>query len=145
MHSVIEMGLDTQVGWVLKLNGPVIFDDHVLGCSLLQELSVIRTSIGEDVVVWSPSISGNFNVAEAMRLLVIADNANSPDWKNLIWNNRFPSKISIFHWLDCNRSIPVKDTLIRRHIISAHSSSFCVWCNSEPETVDHLLIHCSWS
>ncbi|XP_071711442.1 uncharacterized protein [Rutidosis leptorrhynchoides] len=140
-----EMGRGTQLGWILQLNGPLIFADYVSACNLYLALSNFHLSPGDDEIVWLPSVSGVFNVAEAMRFLVIMDNSHTLDWKILIWNNRVPSKISIFHWLACNRSIPVKDNLIRRHILPAHNSSLCVWCESEPETVEYLLLHCSWS
>ncbi|XP_071740368.1 uncharacterized protein [Rutidosis leptorrhynchoides] len=109
-------------------------------------LSSFHPSTGVDEVVWVPSATGIFSVPEAMRILVIADNSNLLDWKKkIVWNNRVPSKISIFHWLACNRCFPVKETLIRRQILRDHFSSLCIWCNLIPESVELLLLHRTWS
>ncbi|XP_071686940.1 uncharacterized protein [Rutidosis leptorrhynchoides] len=135
-----------QFSWNLNLYGPLIEFDSIYEAELKGLLSSFKLNDSvEDSVIWNPSTSGEFSVAEAIRIMVVSDNSQGTNWRKLIWNNRVPSKVSIFHWLACKKSIPVRDVLIRRHILPQNHSTLCVWCETEIETIEHLLLHCPWT
>ncbi|XP_071713556.1 uncharacterized protein [Rutidosis leptorrhynchoides] len=125
--------------------GPLTELDSMYEAELINLLAPFNLSTDDDVVMWTPSVTGDYSVAEGVRLLCASSDSQVINWKKLVWNNRVPSKVAIFHWLACKKSIPVRDILIRRHILSHSHSPLCGWCNPEVETIEHLLLHCSWS
>ncbi|XP_071712760.1 uncharacterized protein [Rutidosis leptorrhynchoides] len=134
-----------QSSWNLHLISPLTELDFLNAEELLFDLQDFYLKSSPNVVVWSPSYNGEYSVADAVRLLTVSGQACNIEWKKLIWNNRVSSKISIFHWLACKRSIPVRDILIRRHILPLNHPPMCTWCETEVETVDHLLLHYPWT
>ncbi|CAN1229732.1 hypothetical protein LINPERPRIM_LOCUS3181 [Linum perenne] len=59
-----------------------------------------------------------------------------------IWIHHVPSKIQCFLWMAFHGKIETIDNLQRRGF---QLPNRCVLCCSDVETIDHLLIHCSFS
>ncbi|XP_071709257.1 uncharacterized protein [Rutidosis leptorrhynchoides] len=135
-----------QTGWELLLSLPLPLYDSLKA----SDLQVLLTSYKlnehqEDLVMWVHDSKGVYNVADGIRIILNSGNLVIPEWPKVVWNNNVPSKVALFHWLALKNSIPVRDVLSRRHILSVDQSTFCAWCLNEVETIDHLLMHCSWS
>lgn len=62
-------------------------------------------------------------------------------WKEKLWNNFVPPKISLFAWKVCHNRVLTGDVLYKRGIIPA---ACCVGCIvGKEETANHLLLECS--
>jgi ribonuclease HI len=59
-------------------------------------------------------------------------------WKN-IWGLRIPNSIKMFLWQACQNILPTKDNLSKRGM---DLDPMCMFCNSEQETVLHILWEC---
>ncbi|XP_071729333.1 uncharacterized protein [Rutidosis leptorrhynchoides] len=137
--------LSDQVGWNLHLLAPLTELDSLTSGNRLVRINGLACSVGQDFIRWVPDVNGDFSVSEAIRLLSVSTSSHTIKWRQLVWNNRVPSKVAIFHWLACKQSIPVRDVLIRRHILPLNHSPLCIWCEEKPETSEHLLLHCPWT
>lgn len=62
-------------------------------------------------------------------------------WK-AIWSLNVPKKIRIFWWRVCKNGLATKENLFRRRCAP---SDICPICNSEVESIEHLLFFCSWA
>lgn len=59
-----------------------------------------------------------------------------------IWSKIAPHKASVVAWRFLRDRLPTKMKLFRRNIITSQSATLCDICKEEPETANHLLIHC---
>ncbi|XP_071693103.1 uncharacterized protein [Rutidosis leptorrhynchoides] len=99
----------------------------------------------EDEIIWVHSVNIVYSVAEGIRFMFVSNIENELDWLDVVWNKNVPSKIAIFHWLAIQGAIPVKEVLSFRHCLSNGVDDKCRWCLDSVESIDHLLLHCSWS
>lgn len=95
-----------------------------------------------DVIRWTPSHNGLLSVKSAYRVVINNVYGNEQitfPWKKF-WKTKLPPKIKHFLWKCMN------DCLAVRNLLSRHAQGvedICSFCNHEPETIDHLLLHCS--
>ncbi|XP_071707932.1 receptor-like protein EIX2 [Rutidosis leptorrhynchoides] len=135
-----------QYGWNLHLKHPLSHYDSLKTLELSSFLARFKVSDNEqDQVTWMSEPCDSYSVADAVRIILQSNNIPSPIWPKVIWRNNVPSKVMIFHWLAIKQSIPVRVVLSQRHILPSNISKVCIWCLNEDETVDHLLLHCTWS
>ncbi|XP_071704560.1 uncharacterized protein [Rutidosis leptorrhynchoides] len=106
---------------------------------------VVFDDLVEDQVEWSVSSTGVFSVSDAIYTLIHSNGVITPTWPKVIWGNNVPTKVMLFHWIAIHNCIPVKDVLIKRHILPASQSNVCIWCLEDTETTIDLLLHCKWS
>lgn len=59
----------------------------------------------------------------------------------MLWNGEFSPKLKLFTWKAIQRTIPLKDNLVKRGIMDGTS---CLHCGEE-ETAAHLFLHCSFA
>ncbi|OVA02993.1 Reverse transcriptase zinc-binding domain [Macleaya cordata] len=59
-----------------------------------------------------------------------------------IWDQLIPTKISFFIWLVYHNAAPTQDNLAKRGMVVVNR---CYLCCADGETVDHLLLHCSFA
>lgn len=52
-----------------------------------------------------------------------------------------PPKIGLLFWQVCHNKIACKNNLLRRGV-SLEDNGVCSLCNLEPETTEHLFVHC---
>ncbi|XP_071712536.1 uncharacterized protein [Rutidosis leptorrhynchoides] len=132
--------------WVFHLIHPLSYYNSKREEELRLLLShVVFNESSDDHVVWSVSSNNSYSVSDAIRILVQSNAVIAPSWPKVVWGNNVPSKVMLFHWLAIRNSIPVKDVLLKRHILPSTQSNLCVWCLEESETTNHLLLHCKWS
>lgn len=62
-------------------------------------------------------------------------------WK-LIWSSPLTPKIKNFLWRAVKGCLPTRALLFRRHL---GLSPLCPVCETEPETIEHLLLFCNWT
>ncbi|XP_074290918.1 uncharacterized protein LOC141617649 [Silene latifolia] len=63
-------------------------------------------------------------------------------WAKLIWNPRVLPKHSFLCWLVFRNALNVKDKLCR---IGICTDDKCCICDTDTETISHLIMHCSYS
>ncbi|XP_071713198.1 uncharacterized protein [Rutidosis leptorrhynchoides] len=135
-----------QLGWNFHL--PLSLSNF--NPSKAQELHLFLSRFwldesGVDQLIWTASPGATFSVADAINILVQSSGLPPPVWPKIIWGNNVPFKIMVFHWLAIKQCIPVRDILASRSILPPNVSTLCVFCMTDIETIDHLLIHCKWS
>ncbi|XP_058732733.1 uncharacterized protein LOC131604304 [Vicia villosa] len=61
---------------------------------------------------------------------------------NLIWETYVPSKLHVFGWRALRDRLPSREQLAARGIITEESGMVCVFCYTEIESLNHLLVGC---
>ncbi|XP_071713090.1 uncharacterized protein [Rutidosis leptorrhynchoides] len=149
--SVLECRLPSNIdqvqqGWNTFLPLPLLLFDQQQAEQLSSLLSNLQLDdIKSNQVIWSADPGNVYSVADAIRVLIHSSDIVVPIWPKVIWGNKVPSKIMLFHWLAIRKSIPVKDVLYQRHILPINVSTLCIRCLKEVNTINHLLLHCRWS
>lgn len=59
-----------------------------------------------------------------------------------IWKASAPPRVKYFFWLAFHERCWTAD---RRHRHGLQDSGVCIFCDQEPETIDHLLLNCVFS
>lgn len=59
-----------------------------------------------------------------------------------IWINVAPPKAKFLFWLVWRRRLKTADFLHRIGVLRGNSVSLCLFCNSEPENLNHILLLC---
>lgn len=60
----------------------------------------------------------------------------------IIWKSKAPPRVQFFCWEVCWGRILTLDNLASRGFPLPNR---CILCKSKAKTIDHLLLHCSWS
>ena len=101
----------------------------------------------EDKVIWPFNSSGVFSIKSGTKFLKKETNLLAPRssqaqdndiWKR-IWRLSVPNKVRNFLWRDCHNTIPVKQSLWKRKLLS---DDICEQCRSSSETIFHALWEC---
>jgi hypothetical protein len=104
----------------------------------------------EDFIAWGFSQNGVYTVRSAYHLqwrhqfgpttgqAVHGSSSANPIWRS-IWKLKIPSKIKIFIWRVLHGILPLKSTLVNRHI---GTSGECPICQLGLEDIQHLLFLC---
>jgi hypothetical protein len=93
--------------------------------------------VGEDKLWWIPLSKGVFEVRSFYQVLCSHGTTSFP-WKD-IWRTKAPPRVAFFVWTATRSKIPTIDNLHRRGMIVVNR---CWLCESDGESVDHLLLHC---
>jgi hypothetical protein len=59
-----------------------------------------------------------------------------------IWRSPAPSKVIAFSWKLLHNRIPTRVNLRHRNVLPLEMSVSCALCEGNPETSNHLFIHC---
>ena len=98
-------------------------------------------AITSDKKVWSSSADGDYIIKTCSLLIDRILNPGLKTFKALIWQKRIPPKVQSFLWLDVQNRLCIKDFLLCRNIIPV-DQAFCIFCENEIETSNHLFFHC---
>ena len=93
--------------------------------------------VGEDMFWWVPLCKGIFEVKSFYRVL-LSFGSISFLWKS-IWKSKTPPRVAFFAWTAACSKILTLDNLRRRGMVLVNR---CWLCESDGESVDHLLLHC---
>jgi hypothetical protein len=91
---------------------------------------------GGDKLWWVPSCKGGFEVKSFYRALSAHRPISFP-WKS-IWRSKAPPRVVFFAWMATCSKILTLDNLRRGMVVVNR----CWLCESDGESVDHLLLHC---
>lgn len=97
-----------------------------------------------DQLVWAHTKAGNFSTKS---ITLELDKMHPPvihDAIKGVWKGLVPHRIEVFVWLALMGKINTRSKLAGIGIINAENN-LCPLCLMEPETSDHLLLHCSVS
>jgi hypothetical protein len=94
----------------------------------------------EDVVRWMWTPDGNYSARSAY-LLMHHGNTTFPG-TDLLWGSWAPLRVKLFLWLACRKRVWTADQRLRRGL---DTHTICLLCDQENETVDHILVSCSWA
>lgn len=95
----------------------------------------------EDSCYWLAHSSGSFTVASVWQRM---ESSKGPE-KSItrsIWRNIAPPKVQFLCWLIWRGRIKSSDLLLRIGVLNPNASTLCVFCKSEVETMNHVLLHC---
>jgi hypothetical protein len=110
--------------------------------SLLSSLESFRLkATTTDKKVWSFSTDGGYTVKTCSLLIDRIVNPGLRTFKASIWQKGVPPKVQSFLWLAVQNRLCTKDFLLCRNIIPV-DQAFCIFCENEIETSNHLLLHC---
>jgi hypothetical protein len=110
--------------------------------SLLSSLESFRLkATTTDKKVWSFSTDGGYTVKTCSLLIDRIVNPGLRTFKASIWQKGVPPKVQSFLWLAVQNRLCTKDFLLCRNIIR-FDQAFCIFCENEIETSNHLLLHC---
>jgi hypothetical protein len=93
---------------------------------------------GRDKLWWMPSRKGVFEVKSFYRALSPHGLGSFP-WKS-VWKSKAPPRVAFFVWTAVHSKILTLDNLGRRGLVVVNR---CWLCESDVESVDHLLLHCA--
>eukprot|EP00253_Pinus_taeda_P024197 PITA_24197 len=98
----------------------------------------IKARNGRDILRWGNSMKDSFTTKEAYFLTSSqTGNEENPDWK-IIWERNWWPKVSIFIWLASKNKILTWDRIQKKGF---NGPSRCCLCNTDGETINHLLIN----
>lgn len=109
-------------------------------------LSIPLDANDQDVWYWKMEKLGHYSVKSAYVLLQMQKNIPSVEshascWKRL-WALRIPPKVKHLMWRAITGCLPAKSQLHQKHV---DVNVICFMCNQEPETIDHVLLYCSFA
>nr|POF10194.1 uncharacterized protein CFP56_14134 [Quercus suber] len=144
--ATVDMLIDPHSGWWnLNLLDQCFFP---LDAKSIMSLPLCTTP-QPDSLVWPAEKCGQFSVKSGYKCLCEDSQASDPVsefpevqrslWKG-IWKLNIPGKIKHFLWKSCTNSLPTKNNLLKRTIIS---EDVCHLCSMHPEDVMHALWGCS--
>lgn len=146
--KVSELIIQEPLSWNMPLIRSVFMErDAALIISL--PLSFRKP---HDSLIWNGNKKGLFSVKSAYYLLQqngrdpnagesSSSSANKHLWKS-VWSLHLPRKIQLLIWRACSNALPTKKNLFKRGIIS---SSTCVICLDEEESIFHILWECKYA
>ena len=108
--------------------------------SFLELLYLVNIKRYEKVkMCWRPSPNKGFQVKSYYNELSFVG-VGCFAWKS-IWKTKVPPRVAFFSWTTALGKILTADNLRRRGLGLV---SWCCMCKADGESVDHLLLHCSF-
>ena len=92
--------------------------------------------VRDDKLRWLPSCKGIFEVKSFYRVLSPPRPSSFP-WKS-IWRSKAPPRVAFFAWTAARGKILTLDNFRKRGMVVLNH---CWLCESDGESVDHLLLH----
>lgn len=134
--------------WSFEWSRPFRPRDVVEWSELMAALALVCLSVNdEDSCVWALDKTGAFSVKSLSFELAKASLSQAQpctfNWKK-IWKGLIPPRVEIFTWLAVMGRLNTRSKLASLNIIP-QEEIFCILCNEQTETSDHLLLHCDFS
>ena len=108
------------------------FMDRIYGMSL--------RGVGDDKICWKPAMGRGFADYFYYQVLTKSIDQSFP-WKT-VWKPKVPSRVAFLVWTAALRNILTIDNLRKLVILILN---WCCMRKRNGESVDHLLIHCSFA
>lgn len=148
-HGSLKWFVDEKVAngrWILNFRRPLrAWEEEELSwlLQILGEGLVLRAN-SEDHIKWLASSSGIFQVRSLYGWLQ-ADGGHVVELSKFIWINVAPPKAKFLFWLVWRCRLKTADFLHRIGVLRGNSVSLCLFCNSEPENLNHILLLCPFA
>ncbi|XP_062014406.1 uncharacterized protein LOC133730919 [Rosa rugosa] len=139
-------------------------DTHTWNLTTLQSTLPVETikaiqatsfgsSTDPDRLIWSANPTGTYTVHSGYNFLVKSSipalsahphqsHIVSPLVWKWIWSVRAPPKVKHFLWRATSNALATNRNRHHRHL---SLSPLCTFCNSHPETTEHILFLCPWA
>ncbi|KAF5186505.1 Ribonuclease h [Thalictrum thalictroides] len=130
-----------------------IWDSHkllevlpLLVVSTILKVQIRHQSI-QDSFKWIAAINSEFSTKSAFSLASsrAESSSNVPEeisFLRKLWKLKIPAHLQLFLWKVFKDCLPT-GFILGKHKVQGDLG--CVWCNSNVETLDHLMLNCSWS
>jgi len=129
-----------QKRWIRDIQGGLsvaALRDYV---RLWHALIGVTLSNEPDRFRWKWTSDGSYTASSAYRAMFIGTVSNPVIQR--VWKSWAPLRVKFFTWLALKSRLWTADRR-RRHSLDAHDP--CWLCDQEAETVDHLLVNCSFA
>lgn len=115
--------------------------------SLKGSLPRIASDKGHSKPCWKLKGNGSFSIGSVKRAIIedsTNTNASAPSQalKNL-WKSYVPQKCKFFTWMVIHQRLNTMDIIRRRNPNICLNPSWCIFCKSSDEDLNHLFIHFS--
>jgi len=126
--------------WVRHIRGPasmqMLLDiSHI--CDLLEE---VQLSLEPDTFCWTPSPDQRYSSASAYGAMFFG--SSTVFGAKFIWKTPAPPRVRFFYWLAMHNRCWTGDRRFRHGL---QDSNLCIFCDQEPETLDHIILGCCFS
>ncbi|KAM7507518.1 hypothetical protein LguiA_017971 [Lonicera macranthoides] len=138
-----------------KILGRVKFQNHkiatvtkshcsvtIVVCRFIGNCNISRS--GRDSRVWVGDKSGQFTTKSFFEIITRSTVAGDFEPHDMVWKNGVPSKMKVLAWLAAHKKVSTADLLQIRRPYLQLSPLWCVMCKRSGESLDHLLLHCSF-
>jgi len=126
--------------WVRHIRGPASMQmllDISRICDLLEE---VQLSLEPDTFCWTPSPDQRFSSASAYGAMFFG--SSTVFGAKFIWKTPAPPRVRFFYWLAMHNRCWTGDRRFRHGL---QDSNLCIFCDQEPETLDHIILGCCFS
>jgi hypothetical protein len=128
--------------WVEDVQGPISLEGCAQCARLWVILNGLRRNVQEvDTFIWAGSDSGGYSAKATYKRLCEGNMRFS--MATPIWKSFAPLKCKIFGWLAVQYRLWTSDRR-HRHGLQDHHES-CFTCLQETDSVDHILVRCSYA
>ena len=97
----------------------------------------------EDIWIWNLEKSNAYTVRSAYNCQTAQHPAVAPVDVKMLWQKNVPLKVVVFAWCLFQNRLPTKYNLVWRSVLNTDSCLCATGCGST-ETVNHLILHCSY-
>ncbi|XP_026455672.1 uncharacterized protein LOC113356677 [Papaver somniferum] len=121
-----------------------VFPENHLNCLLAAGVDMHNLPLpdgGEDKRVWMPNFSGDFSVSSAKEL--IRQKHGSFNAASMLWRKEIHPRLAAQNWKFIRGACATLDIIQSRFKI--HLANKCVLCETEEESLEHILFHCSFA
>lgn len=130
----------TDSYWIRTITGGISTPATLEYLQLWHALEDLQLTEAPDRLVWRWEASGTFSAKSAYLALHLGSHPIPGCIK--VWDVWAPLKIKLFLWLAIRRRQWTADRR-RRHGLTSHDD--CFLCDQMPETIDHIVVDCSFS
>lgn len=106
-------------------------------CDLLEE---VQLSLEPDTFCWTPSPDQRYSSASAYGAMFFG--SSTVFGAKFIWKTPAPPRVRFFYWLAMHNRCWTGDRRFRHGL---QDSNLCIFCDQEPETLDHIILGCGFS
>jgi hypothetical protein len=126
--------------WIRHITGPLTWTILVEFDHLYDLLEEVQLSDHPDTFYWGLTADRSYSAASAYGAMFLG--SSSPPGAKLIWKTSTPPRVKFFFWLVMHGRCWTAD---RRFKHGLQDSNTCIICDQEVETMDHILLGCSFS
>jgi hypothetical protein len=129
-----------QNAWIRHITGPLTMRVLLEFNHLCDILEGVQLSAEPDTFSWRLTADQNYSAASAYGAMFLG--SSRPIGAKQIWNTSAPPRVKFFFWLVMHGRCWTADRMYRHGL---QDSNACVFCDHDAETLDHILLGCTFS